>query len=83
MHNKFVVVDNEFVLTGSFNWTVQAASENQENLAIIDDAYFVFEYAEEFKKLWNLFSDNAVEVEQAKTQEKRKFNKNKSKYNNY
>mmetsp|Transcript_33640 Transcript_33640/g.45234 ORF Transcript_33640/g.45234 Transcript_33640/m.45234 type:complete len:147 (+) Transcript_33640:220-660(+) len=28
MHNKFMVVDDEFVLTGSFNWTFQAGSKN-------------------------------------------------------
>ena len=28
MHDKFMVVDNLFVLTGSFNWTFQASNNN-------------------------------------------------------
>ena len=28
MHNKFVVVDDTFLITGSFNWTVQAGKSN-------------------------------------------------------
>jgi cardiolipin hydrolase len=44
MHDKFVVVDNELVLTGSFNWTTQAASINQENILVTDHPYYVHEY---------------------------------------
>jgi mitochondrial cardiolipin hydrolase len=28
MHNKFVVIDDTFLITGSFNWTVQAGKSN-------------------------------------------------------
>lgn len=28
MHNKFAVVDDTFLITGSFNWTVQAGKSN-------------------------------------------------------
>jgi cardiolipin hydrolase len=80
MHNKFVVVDNDFVLTGSFNWTVQAAKSNQENIAALDSPYFVHEYKEEFKKLWTEFSGNEVETEAY--QGKRKYNKKKANWHN-
>ena len=64
MHDKFVVVDDDIVMTGSFNWTVQAAKNNQENVLITDRPFFVFEYKEEFKRLWAEFSENEVEVKE-------------------
>jgi phosphatidylserine/phosphatidylglycerophosphate/cardiolipin synthase-like enzyme len=35
MHNKYVIIDDEYVLTGSFNWTQQAVNLNNENLIIL------------------------------------------------
>jgi len=32
MHNKFAVIDETVVLTGSFNWTTPAVDSNQENV---------------------------------------------------
>lgn len=78
MHNKFVVVDNSFILTGSFNWTVQAAKNNQENISIIDHPFYVHEYREEFKRLWAEFSGNEVEVEAYKSRGKKRYNKKKA-----
>jgi len=37
MHNKFAVIDNEIVITGSYNWTASAGERNDENLMVIDD----------------------------------------------
>jgi phosphatidylserine/phosphatidylglycerophosphate/cardiolipin synthase-like enzyme len=34
-HHKYVVVDQEVVATGSFNWTRQADTDNRENLVIL------------------------------------------------
>ena len=56
MHNKFVIVDNEILITGSFNWTVQAAANNQENLVVLSDSYFIERYRTEFDRLWKEFS---------------------------
>ena len=61
MHNKFAIVDSVFVITGSFNWTFQAGSHNQENICILDNPYFIERYNGEFNKLWAGFSHNAVE----------------------
>ena len=58
MHDKFVVIDDDIVITGSFNWTVQAAKANQENVLITDRPFYVFQYKEEFKRLWAEFSEN-------------------------
>ncbi len=38
MHNKFCVIDNRIVITGSYNWTASAEKKNQENLVIIHDS---------------------------------------------
>jgi len=35
-HNKVMILDNEIVITGSFNWT-NAASKNVENIVVIKD----------------------------------------------
>ena len=35
MHDKFAVIDDKEVLTGSFNWTTSAERKNAENLLII------------------------------------------------
>jgi phosphatidylserine/phosphatidylglycerophosphate/cardiolipin synthase-like enzyme len=52
MHNKFMVVDNYFLVTGSFNWTFQAGKSNQENVVVLDGQYYIDKYAKEFNKLW-------------------------------
>lgn len=36
-HNKVMIIDDEYVLTGSFNWTVAAEHRNAENLLLIRD----------------------------------------------
>ena len=37
MHNKYMIVDSLFLVTGSFNWTFQAGKSNQENVVVVDD----------------------------------------------
>lgn len=61
MHNKFMIVDQTFLLTGSFNWTFQAGKSNQENVVILDGKYYLQKYCAEFNKLWSQFSKNEVE----------------------
>jgi len=72
MHNKFMVVDDEFLLTGSFNWTFQAGSSNQENLLVVDHPFYIERYQAEFEKLWTQFAPNEVRAEEkaAKTIQK-------------
>jgi phosphatidylserine/phosphatidylglycerophosphate/cardiolipin synthase-like enzyme len=35
MHNKYCLIDSQVLITGSFNWTSQAVTTNQENLIIL------------------------------------------------
>ncbi|MCJ7637705.1 MAG: phospholipase D-like domain-containing protein [Nitrososphaeraceae archaeon] len=53
MHNKFAVIDNEIVITGSYNWTASAGERNDENLLVIDDENIVKKYQNQFNNLWN------------------------------
>ncbi|CAG9332213.1 unnamed protein product [Blepharisma stoltei] len=55
MHNKFVVIDDYLLITGSFNWTKQAVQKNQENLVVVDDSILAHLYTDEFFKLWEKF----------------------------
>jgi len=51
-YDKFAVIDNRIVITGSFNWTASAESRNNENLLVIFSPGFAKEYKKEFLKLW-------------------------------
>jgi len=53
MHNKFAVIDNHILLTGSFNWTASADKKNAENLLIITNKELAQRYAKQFKLLWS------------------------------
>lgn len=64
MHNKFVVIDDTFLITGSFNWTVQAGKSNQENLLVVDHPYYIEKYNTEFENLWKQFASNQVQGEE-------------------
>ncbi|KAL4239485.1 Mitochondrial cardiolipin hydrolase [Mactra antiquata] len=55
MHHKFVVIDDQLLLNGSFNWTRQAISGNQENLMALGNKRIVSLYTNEFERLWNAF----------------------------
>ncbi|WP_417198138.1 phospholipase D-like domain-containing protein [Bizionia sp.] len=51
MHNKFCVIDNRTVINGSYNWTLNA-STNEENIQITYDNYdFADKFIVQFDKL--------------------------------
>jgi len=52
MHNKFAIIDNRILLTGSYNWTFSANHRNDENLMVIDDPDIITRYQNYFEKLW-------------------------------
>lgn len=55
MHHKFIIIDRKLLLNGSFNWTRQAISGNQENLMALSNKRIVSLYRGEFEKLWEMF----------------------------
>ena len=62
MHNKFAVIDNLVVLTGSFNWTNTAEKKNAENLLIIKDRELAWKYTKQFKHLWSQSGQGQIKV---------------------
>jgi len=52
MHNKFAIIDNRILLTGSYNWTFSANNRNDENLMVIDDPEIIEIFQNQFVYLW-------------------------------
>ncbi len=52
MHNKFAVIDGEIVITGSFNWSKNADTRNDENIVVIRSEGLAFDYEKEFQELF-------------------------------
>lgn len=52
MHNKFTVIDNREVWTGSMNLTYYGAYRNRENLLRVASTSAASNYSEEFSQLW-------------------------------
>ncbi|KAI9499426.1 hypothetical protein BDB00DRAFT_782944 [Zychaea mexicana] len=55
MHNKFAVIDQRMVLTGSFNWSISARYHNKENVLVTNIDSVVQAYQKEFERLWDMF----------------------------
>jgi hypothetical protein len=53
MHDKFCVIDNQIVITGSYNWTNNAEFRNDENITIERDPNQASSFSEEYRKLVN------------------------------
>ena len=51
MHDKFCVLGNNRVWTGSFNFTAEAANANQENVIVLDNEEIASRYLKEFDRL--------------------------------
>lgn len=54
-HNKVMIIDDDYVLTGSFNWTRAAETVNAENLLLIRDTTTNGIY----KTAWNQRAEHA------------------------
>lgn len=52
MHNKFAIIDNRLLLTGSYNWTFSANNRNDENLMVMDDPEIIEIFQNQFVNLW-------------------------------
>lgn len=57
MHHKFMVVDEQMLLTGSYNWTLSAAKFNHENIMLSTEIGVVKSFLGEFDKLWSTLDE--------------------------
>ncbi len=52
MHHKVIIIDDELVITGSYNFSKNAKKHNDENCIMIQSSRIAQLYAEEFNKLY-------------------------------
>lgn len=55
MHNKYMIVDNRYVITGSYNWSDNARKSNNENCVVIDDIKIANDFTNNFNQLYNKY----------------------------
>lgn len=54
MHDKLCIIDNQVVLTGSYNWSDNAENRNVENVAKIQINEVASAASREFNRLWQM-----------------------------
>jgi phosphatidylserine/phosphatidylglycerophosphate/cardiolipin synthase-like enzyme len=54
MHNKVFIIDSKTVVTGSYNFTIKANNENNENILVIHNKEFANRYIKEFNEIYDL-----------------------------
>ncbi|XP_031832619.1 mitochondrial cardiolipin hydrolase zuc isoform X2 [Nomia melanderi] len=55
MHHKFVIVDEDILITGSTNWTMSAFFGNFENILVTNQSPLVEPFLKEFERMWQAF----------------------------
>lgn len=51
MHDKFCIIDNQVVITGSYNWSDNAEFRNEENITVNENPKLATEYSVKFREL--------------------------------
>lgn len=57
LHHKVVIVDDDTVVTGSFNFSGNASRSNDENLVIIKNKDIAQLYIDEWQRMWDQAED--------------------------
>ena len=53
MHHKFIVIDERYVWTGSYNTTYNGAYKNNNNVILIDSVALAHSFTQEFRELFS------------------------------
>jgi len=64
-HNKVMLIDDDIVITGSYNFTKSAESRNAENIMIVRSSYAAKRYADNWKLHWG-HSEKVTDLPPAK-----------------
>lgn len=62
LHHKVIIIDEDTVITGSFNFSRSAAERNDENIMIIRHADIAALYLDEWRRIWNSAEELAPEA---------------------
>ena len=54
MHNKVFIIDHKTVITGSYNFTIKANEDNNENAIVVHNSEFASRYEDEFEEIFAL-----------------------------
>lgn len=60
-HEKYCVIDQRYVIFGSYNWTYSAARHNRESVVIFDDPALAKQYIQQFQGMTRLKRVTCVE----------------------
>ena len=68
-HNKFIIIDNQIVMNGSFNFTETAEHKNSENCTIHDNINVVKAFSDRFEYLFDLYKKRYIIIRDKKEKE--------------
>ncbi len=54
MHHKFMIIDGQIVVTGSYNFSASAETTNDENVLVIYDPDIARQYQKEFQRVYTI-----------------------------
>jgi len=61
MHHKYMVVQDQIAVTGSYNWSDAADIKAWEDIIILTDETTVSLFWDDFERLWNEFSELPIQ----------------------
>ena len=53
LHHKVGIIDNRKVILGSYNWTLSANEENDENVIVVSSSDIANLFTQAFNELWD------------------------------